>query len=60
MAFITDYTQGQWASEVDDGAMIALVRNVTTGQVVNRYTGESAWSDAQRQVNDRVVKDMFG
>ena len=61
MAFLTDYTQGQWASEVSTlgWQLSARVRNVSTGKVVNRYTGEMAWSDAQRQVNDLAMKDVF-
>lgn len=61
MAFLTDYTQGQWASEVstDGWQLSARVRNVSTGKVVNRYTGEMAWSDAQREVNDRAMTEVF-
>ena len=42
MAFLTDYTQGQWAADVDDIELMSRVRNVTTGQIVNRIKGESA------------------
>ena len=52
MAFITDYQHGNFVSEVDDTNLKAVVRNVSTGKVVKRFSGESAWSNAQRFVDD--------
>ena len=55
MSFITDYQHGDYASEVDDANLVAVVRNVSTGKVVKRFTGETAWSDAQRKVDDLAL-----
>jgi len=60
MAFITDYQQGDYASEVDDANLKAVVRNLTTGKIVKRFKGESAWSDAQREVTDLALAAMYG
>ncbi len=60
MAFITDYQHGEFASEVDDANLVAVVRNVTTGKVVKRFKGETAWSDAQRKVTDLALAAMYG
>ncbi len=59
MAFITDYQHGEFASEVDDANLVAVVRNVTTGKVVKRFKGETAWSDAQRKVTDLALEAMY-
>ena len=55
MSFITDYQHGDYASEVDDANLVAVVRNVSTGGVVKRFKGETAWSDAQRKVDDLAL-----
>jgi hypothetical protein len=60
MAFIEDYRHGSFASEVDDANLVAVVRNVTTGNAVKRFTGETAWSDAQREVTDLALQEMYG
>ena len=52
MGFITDYQHGNFVSEVDDTELQAVVRNLSTGKVVKRFSGESAWSNAQRLVDD--------
>ena len=52
MGFITDYQYGNFVSEVDDTELKAVVRNLSTGKVVKRFSGESAWSNAQRLVDD--------
>ena len=59
MAFLTDYQLGSFASEVDDANLVAVVRNVTTGKVVKRFKGETAWSDAQRKVTDLALEAMY-
>jgi hypothetical protein len=60
MAFITDYQHGNYASEVDDANLKAIVRDLTSGKVVKRFSGESAWADAQREVSDLALADMYG
>ena len=55
MGFITDYQHGDYASEVDDANLVAVVRDVSTGRVVKRFRGETAWSDAQRKVDDLAL-----
>lgn len=47
-----DYNIGNYECEVDDDALIALVRNVVTGKVARRFTGETAWADARRYASD--------
>ena len=60
MAFLTlDYQQGNFASEVDDANLVAVVRNLTTGKVVKRFKGETAWMDAQREVGDLALQQMY-
>ncbi len=59
MAFITDYQLGGFASEVDDANLVAVVRNLTTGKAVKRFKGETAWSDAQREVSDLALQEMY-
>lgn len=60
MAFITDYQLGSFASEVDDANLVAVVRNVTNGKALKRFKGETAWSDAQREVSDLALQEMYG
>ena len=55
MSFIADYQHGDYASEVDDANLVAVVRSVSTGKVVKRFAGETAWSDAQRKVDDLAL-----
>jgi len=59
MAFLTDYQQGDFSSEVDDANLVAVVRNLTTGKVVKRFKGETAWMDAQREVGDLALQQMY-
>ena len=60
MAFTTDYQHGNYASEVDHANLKAVVRNLTSGKVVKRFSGETAWMDAQRKVTDLALADMYG
>ena len=60
MAFTTDYQHGNYASEVDHANLKAIVRNLTSGKVVKRFSGETAWMDAQRKVTDLALADMYG
>jgi hypothetical protein len=60
MALTPDYYEGNYVTEVDDTALVAIVRNLTTGKVVKRFTGELAWSDAQRKASDLALADMYG
>ena len=59
MAFLTDYQQGDFSSEVDDANLVAVVRNLTTGKVVKRFKGETAWMDTQREVGDLALQQMY-
>lgn len=52
MALIPDYNIGDYEVEVDDGAMVAIVRHLVTGKVVKQFRGETAWSDARRKAQD--------
>lgn len=58
MAYVTDYQQGDYASDVDDANLKAFVWHVTTGKVIQHFKGETAWMDAQRKVNDLNWQDM--
>ena len=60
MAYVTDYQEGNYASDVDDANLKAFVWNVTTGLVIQNFTGETAWMDAQRKVSDLALADMYG
>lgn len=57
MAFVPDYNIGDYEVEVDDDALIAVCRNYVTGMVIARFTGETAWSDARRKVQDLYWAD---
>lgn len=59
MTFLPDYQQGDFSSEVDDANLVAVVRNLTTGKVVKRFKGETAWMDAQREVGDLALAAMY-
>ena len=48
---ILDYQAGDYASYTD-GAFKAEVRKVSTGRVIRKFSGETAWSDAERLVMD--------
>lgn len=60
MAYVTDYQQGDYASDVDDANLKAVVRHVTTGKIIQHFKGETAWMDAQRKVIDLALADMYG
>lgn len=60
MAYVTDYQEGNYASDVDDANLKAFVWNVTTGKVIQNFKGETAWMDAQRKVMDLALADMYG
>lgn len=53
-----DYNIGDYEVEVDDVALIAVVRHLVTGRVVKRFRGETAWSDARRHAQDLVFAEM--
>ncbi len=48
---ILDYEEGDYASYID-GAFEAEVRKVSTGRVIRKFSGETAWMNAQRLVTD--------
>jgi len=52
---ILDYEAGDFASYVDDADLKAEVRCVSTGRVIRKFSGETAWSDAERLVWDLEV-----
>ena len=49
---VFDYEVGDNVTEVDDVNLVAVVRKVSTGKVVKRFNGESAWSQAQTFADD--------
>jgi len=60
MAYLTDCRHGDYASDVDDENLRAFVWHCPTGKVLHKFTGETAWSDAQRKVFDLALADMYG
>lgn len=55
-----DYHIGDFQVEVDDDALKAQVTNVSTGQVLRRFSGEFAWADARRFANEKGIVQLHG
>ena len=58
MGYVTDYQEGDYASDVDDTNLKAFVWNVKTGLVIQNFTGETAWMDAKRKVMDLALERL--
>ena len=53
-----DYQFGDYASYTDDANLKAEVRRVSTGRVIRKFSGETAWSDAERLVGDLAIEEI--
>ena len=56
---ILDYEAGDFASYTDDANLKAEVRCVSTGRVIRKFSGETAWSDAERLVGDLELERLY-
>ena len=56
---VLDYQEGNFASYTDDVSLKAEVRTVSTGRVVCKFSGETAWMDAQRKVMDLALEVLI-
>lgn len=59
MVLITEHVHGDYETAVDDQRLIAIVRNTSTGKTIRRFTGETAWSDAERYADDLALADRY-
>jgi hypothetical protein len=50
--FVPDYNIGNYEVEVDDENLVARVIYSPTGKPIEKFKGETAWSDARRHAND--------
>jgi len=50
---------GRFESWADDSTR-AVVIDRETGEVIKRFRGESAWSDANRHASDIYMADKYG
>jgi len=55
---VLHYQAGEYASYTD-GAFKAEVRSISTGRVIRKFTGETAWMDAQRKVTDLMLERLY-
>ena len=55
---VLDYQEGDFASYTDDVSLKAEVRSISTGRVIRKFTGETAWMDAQRKVMDLALERL--
>ena len=56
---VLDYQEGDFASYTDDVSLKAEVRSISTGRVIRKFTGETAWMDAQRKVTDLMLERLY-
>lgn len=56
---VLDYQAGDFASYTDDVSLKAEVRSVSTGRVIRKFSGETAWMDAQRKVTDLALEHLY-
>ena len=56
---VLDYQEGNFASYTDDASLKAEVRTVSNGRVVCKFSGETAWMDAQRKVMDLALEVLI-
>ena len=56
---VLDYHEGDFASYTDDVALKAEVRSISTGRVIRKFRGETAWMDAQRKVMDLAFEHLY-
>ena len=56
---VLDYREGDFASYTDDASLKAEVRSVSTGRVLRKFSGETAWMDAQRKVMDLALERLY-
>ena len=56
---VLDCQEGDFASYTDDVSLKAEVRSISTGRVIRKFTGETAWMDAQRKVTDLMLERLY-
>lgn len=54
----TQFILGSGIYEVWSSSFAAQVRK--NGEILTRFTGETAWMDAERFVNDIMIKETHG
>lgn len=54
----TQFVLGSGIYEVWSSSFAAQVKK--DGEILTRFTGETAWMDAERFVNDRMLAETYG